>query len=188
MTRRNKILTALIFGLLALGCFVSAASSIKLDRHFATVVACVGGVSFVISALVSYSAWRRNLPSACPKCGNPQRAKLSPEEKGECGWDLLITPKFRVFALEKCAACGHIWEPLAPRWLLILGIPVGICVTVFGIFEFFDKLGTMRDLATDRVTWPAIRAVSIIIIGGATTGGCIRRLRKRSRPLGVDDL
>ena len=147
MTKRSKILTVLIFGLLALGCFVSAARSLKFDRHVATVVACFGGVSFVIGALVSYLAWVRRQPSACPKCAHAERAHLSREEKEE-------RDGFRVFALEKCAACGHIWEPYAPRWLLVFGAAVGISVVVFGVYMLTDELRPTRNQATVGVTRP----------------------------------
>lgn len=123
MTKRNKILIGVIFVLLGLGCFKGALSSLKNDRQLAVVLACVGGVSIIISSVVCVSALRRKQPTACPKC---QSAKVIGARVPDFKVKELGLPKFTILGYQMCQDCHHIWERRTPLWAWYTGLAIGV--------------------------------------------------------------
>ena len=78
-------------------------------------------------------------------------------------WGVLILPYLIGWSM-------GIWGPGSPRWLLLLGIVVGLWYLCFSTLALvLGRHSTMSDL-------PAITCAAI---GVLTIGGCISRLRKR---------
>jgi len=183
MTIRSKILIAVIFGLLGLGCFGGALSSFmsggRDGRELAVILVCFGGVSVIISTSVFASAFRRKEASACPKCYSTQRTQPSRQEKQASGM-------FRVFSLQKCASCGHLWEPPAPRWLLFVGIVAGLWFIIVGVISLSGAFSPKGRPVTD-IGDTTVVAIVFFMIGGAAMAGCIRRLERNSRPTDLVD-
>ena len=80
-------------------------------------------------------------------------------------WGVLILPYLIGWSM-------GIWGPGSPRWLLLLGIAVGLWyLTIFALVLKHSRPhhGAMSDLP----------AIIVAVIGVLTIGGCISRLKKR---------
>jgi hypothetical protein len=104
----------------------------------------------------------RSSARMCPLCGsqNSRRAKRAELEE---------SPRFQVLASRKCLACGHVWEPDASRWLLLLGIVMGSLFTVFGVAVIVGGDGWHGSIA--------------VLLGTTTFLGCVRRWRQKRTQL-----
>ena len=96
--------------------------------------------------------------SPCPKCGSTRHRKT--ESEGS----------FQVLASRRCRDCGHTWEPPAPRWLLKVGLVVGLAWASLGAFV---SLGPIW--AGGKVE---LRALGICGVGILAIAECWRRLMR----------
>lgn len=81
-------------------------------------------------------------------------------------WGLLILPYL-------IGWCMGIWGPGSPRWLLLLGIVIGLWY--LAIFAMI-----LRGSASHNGAMSLAPGITIASIGVLTIGGCIYRLSKRS--------
>ena len=89
-------------------------------------------------------------------------------------WGVLILPYLIGWSM-------GIWGPGSSRWLLWLGIGVGLWyLTILAfLLKHEARGGTLRLDGTTLFGWLASPGAIIGIIGVLTIGGCIYRLRKR---------
>jgi hypothetical protein len=95
----------------------------------------------------------------CPKCGSTCHRKTESEAS------------FQVMATRRCRDCGHTWEPAAPRWLLKVGLVVGLAWVALGAFLLWGWLGAGGKFDS-RYLW--VCGMGILAIAE-----CWRRLRNR---------
>jgi hypothetical protein len=81
-----------------------------------------------------------------------------------------LSAPFRVYALKRCADCGHQWEPGAPKWLLIVGGLAGPTMLALAVIFLIEE---------GRKNWS--RALLPAMIGLAAVWGCARGFRRPSR-------
>ncbi len=84
-------------------------------------------------------------------------------------WGVLILPYLIGWSM-------GIWGPGSPRWLLILGIGVGLwylAILALVLKHSWERGGAMS----------ALPGIIIAAVGALTIVGCISRLRRASRPL-----
>jgi hypothetical protein len=79
-------------------------------------------------------------------------------------WGVLILPYL-------IGWCMGIWGPGSPRWLLVLGIVVGLWY--MALFAM-----VLKGAARHNGAMPMLPGIIIATVGVLTIGGCIRRLRK----------
>jgi hypothetical protein len=86
-------------------------------------------------------------------------------------WGVLILPYLIGWSM-------GIWGPGSPRWLLLLGIGVGLWYLYFSILALV--LGLKRSgSGLHNGTMSPLPCIIIAVIGVLTIGGCIGRLKKR---------
>jgi hypothetical protein len=104
----------------------------------------------------------------CPKCGSTRHRKTDSEAS------------FQVLASRRCRDCGHTWEPPAPRWLLKVGLVVGLVWVSLGAFVSFGPIwdGGKVDF---RYLW-------VCGVGIGAIAECGRRLmrNREARPVPPD--
>ena len=81
-------------------------------------------------------------------------------------WGVLILPYLIGWSM-------GIWGPGSPRWLLVLGIGVGIWYLNFSILALVLSSRLQRAAMSD------LPCITFAAIGVLTIGGCISRLKKR---------
>lgn len=96
----------------------------------------------------------------CPACQSTHVTRAPDQNRFD------VTDSFRVFPWQRCADCGHQWEPPAPGWLLVLGTAVGAALLAFGIWLFASDPGRF---------WS--RGLIVGMLGFSALWGCGRRLR-----------
>src|SRR5262245_50051663 len=96
--------------------------------------------------------------SLCPKCGSPRHRKTESEAS------------FQVLASRRCRDCGHTWEPPAPRWLLKVGLVVGLAWVSLGAFV---SLAPIWDGGTVD-----LRCLGVCGVGILAIAECWRRLMR----------
>jgi len=99
---------------------------------------------------------------ACPACRSTSVTRAPDQGR------LAVSEGFRVFPLKRCADCGHVWEPRAPAWLLIIGIVLGMAMLVLAALLLTDAKGLGFG-----------RAALAGAMGLLTIAGCVRRMRSR---------
>jgi hypothetical protein len=94
----------------------------------------------------------------CPMCGSNRHRKTDSQTT------------FQVLASRQCRDCGHVWEPASPRWLLKVGLIVGVAWVALGAFLAFGGplLGGGR--FDPRFLWLCAAGITAIV-------GCWYRLR-----------
>jgi hypothetical protein len=177
MTKDKKKLIGIVFGVLSRGAFGLALASFtggsRDERELVLPLAFGGVVSAIICIAVLLSVFKKKQPSVCPKCGSPQRIEVSKQEKGQS--------PFRVLPLQKCGACGHLWEQLAPRWLLVVGVAMAAWFIVIGFVMLFDN--SHPEWLLRRIVFGLL----FLTIGGLVSNGCVRRFRKSSGTRNAED-
>ena len=102
------------------------------------------------------------MKTTCPACQSTT-AKRAPDQ-----WRFDVSGAFRVFPRQRCADCGHQWEPPAPTWLLALGVSAGLGLIALGVWLF----------VTDAAKYWS-RALVVLLLGIGPLFGCLQRLRAR---------
>jgi hypothetical protein len=97
--------------------------------------------------------------SLCPKCGSTRHRKTDSEAS------------FQVLASRRCRDCGHTWEPPAPRWLLKVGLVVGLAWVALGALVVLEPILNGGKIDFNHL-W-------ICGLGILAIAECWRRLRNR---------
>ena len=101
----------------------------------------------------------------CPKCGGT--SYWFRRDGSEPYWSGL---RFQAMPSRKCFQCGYVWEPLAPKWVLIFGLFFGLALSSWSFFWLF--VGTYQTTS----------GIAFLVIGISVTLGSFKQLiwpRKR---------
>lgn len=102
--------------------------------------------------------------TACPKCGG---MKIRRAERAE--WEGVNPFRMPAVKPRTCEACGQVWEPAAPTWVLVGGLVAGLLIVGLAVMLAFD--------VRQKMDYFAVAVAAVMGVTGIVNS--ILRMRKR---------